>query len=243
VIEAERRIRDALLIGLSFIAGIVDAMSFLGLGAIFTANMTGNTVFLALALGERNPLLAARTATALVGFSAGAVGAGRILGTVKDSLAWPPRVTWVLTAELGLVVAFNALWVVDVGRPAGASLYVLIAVMSAAMGMQSAGARHLAVPGVSTTTVITTQLTGLMAEFAALGVSGSSAKRTAATILALFSGAAIGGAFMVTSRVVPPFLVTASVGVICAVALTRFGSAGKHATAQVAPKRADEERR
>ena len=34
------------LIGLTVVTGLVDAISFLGLGRIFTANMTGNVVFL-----------------------------------------------------------------------------------------------------------------------------------------------------------------------------------------------------
>jgi hypothetical protein len=37
------------LIGLTVMTGLVDAISFLGLGHIFTANMTGNLVFLGFA--------------------------------------------------------------------------------------------------------------------------------------------------------------------------------------------------
>ena len=37
------------LIGLTVVTGLVDAISFLGLGHIFTANMTGNVVFLGFA--------------------------------------------------------------------------------------------------------------------------------------------------------------------------------------------------
>jgi uncharacterized membrane protein YoaK (UPF0700 family) len=39
------------LLGLTVVTGVVDAVSFLGLGHIFTANMTGNVVFLGFALG------------------------------------------------------------------------------------------------------------------------------------------------------------------------------------------------
>ena len=39
------------LIGLTVVTGLVDAISFLGLGHIFTANMTGNLVFLGFAAG------------------------------------------------------------------------------------------------------------------------------------------------------------------------------------------------
>src|SRR5437667_1351814 len=37
---------SALLMVLTIIAGVIDAISVLGLGRVFTANMTGNTVFL-----------------------------------------------------------------------------------------------------------------------------------------------------------------------------------------------------
>ena len=78
------RRRDALLLALTFAAGAVDAVSYLGLGQIFTANMTGNVVFLALAVGERSLLTALHSVGALIGFCLGAIVAGRIL-------ARPPR--------------------------------------------------------------------------------------------------------------------------------------------------------
>src|SRR5258706_6103576 len=43
--ERRDRVLPALLI-LTFVTGLVDAVSFLGLGHVFTANMTGNIVFL-----------------------------------------------------------------------------------------------------------------------------------------------------------------------------------------------------
>jgi hypothetical protein len=45
---AERVIRDALLV-MTAVTGLVDALSFLSLGRVFTANMTGNIVLLAFA--------------------------------------------------------------------------------------------------------------------------------------------------------------------------------------------------
>ena len=41
----------ATLFGLTFVTGLIDALSFLGLGHVFTANMTGNVVFVGFALG------------------------------------------------------------------------------------------------------------------------------------------------------------------------------------------------
>ena len=45
------RSRDAMLTSLSLAAGCVDAVGYLGLGQVFVANMTGNTVLLGLAIG------------------------------------------------------------------------------------------------------------------------------------------------------------------------------------------------
>jgi uncharacterized membrane protein YoaK (UPF0700 family) len=64
-----------MLVLLSAAAGCVDAVSYLGLGHIFTANMTGNTVLLGLSLGQADWHAALRSGVALVGFIFGvAVG-------------------------------------------------------------------------------------------------------------------------------------------------------------------------
>src|SRR5215470_8216887 len=44
--------RDGVLLALTFAAGCVDALSYLGLSHVFTANMTGNAVLLGLAIGR-----------------------------------------------------------------------------------------------------------------------------------------------------------------------------------------------
>jgi uncharacterized membrane protein YoaK (UPF0700 family) len=44
--------RDAMLTSLSLAAGCVDAVGYLGLGQVFVANMTGNTVLFGLAIGQ-----------------------------------------------------------------------------------------------------------------------------------------------------------------------------------------------
>ncbi|MGI0128819.1 MAG: YoaK family protein [Thermoplasmata archaeon] len=233
MIESHARVRDGLLIALTFTAGVVDAVSFLGLGQIFTANMTGNTVFLALAVGQRDLLPAVRSGVALLGFSVGAIFVGRILGRATGAEPWSSRVTGVLCVELALVVAFNLGWVLASGSPANGPLYLLIGLISVAMGIQSASARHLSVPGIVTTTVLTSALIGLMSEFAALGIRGPSTTRWATTLVSLFSGAAIGGVLMVTSRVTPPFLITAILVGVCVIGFTRFRSGSPSSPAQL----------
>jgi uncharacterized membrane protein YoaK (UPF0700 family) len=64
------------LIALTFSTGVIDALSFIALGHVFTANMTGNIVFLAFAVSGTKGLSAARSGASLLAFMAGAVYGG-----------------------------------------------------------------------------------------------------------------------------------------------------------------------
>jgi uncharacterized membrane protein YoaK (UPF0700 family) len=218
------RLRDALLISLTFATGVVDAVSYLGLGQIFTANMTGNTVFLAIALGHGNVLTAGRSVVAIAGFAAGALVAGRRLEPIKTDDPWPLAVTQVLYFEAVFVAAFVLLWAVTGGRPNGSETYGLIVLSSFGMGMQSAAGRKLAVPGVSTN-VLTMAMTGLMAELAAVGISGPHLRRWTAAILAMGSGAALGAVLLVVDRPVAALPTLAVLAAVCAVAARRTNAA------------------
>jgi uncharacterized membrane protein YoaK (UPF0700 family) len=220
------RTRDSLLIALTFAAGAVDAVSYLGLGRIFTANMTGNVVFLALAVGQGSLLTALHSVGALVGFSLGAAVTGRLLLRPRPPGAWPRRVTPVLGGELACMGTFAAVWAITGGTPGADLLYVLIALSSFGMGMQNAAARHLAVPGL-TTTVITTALTGFMVDLPALGISGTGQRRAGWAVLALFSGAAIGAALMVYARPFAPILTAGTVAMVASIAYRSFDSSPK----------------
>jgi uncharacterized membrane protein YoaK (UPF0700 family) len=54
-------IRNVLVLLLACVAGSVDAVSYMSLGHVFTANMTGNTVLLGLALGQAESQAVARS--------------------------------------------------------------------------------------------------------------------------------------------------------------------------------------
>lgn len=216
-LRQRRRFRDSLLISLTFATGIADALSYLGLGQIFTANMTGNTVFIAIAAAQLNVLLADRSGVALAGFATGAFVASRRLEISRDSDPWPRVVTRTLYVELGFVAVFSLVWFTVRGTPSALVTYGLIAISSVGMGMQSAVGRKLAVPSVSTN-VLTMALTGLMAELAALGISGPNWRRWAAAILAMAGGAGIGGALFLWDRSVVPFPFLAVLAGVCIVA-------------------------
>src|SRR3712207_2924680 len=144
-------VRDAMLVMLSLAAGCVDAVGYLGLGQIFVANMTGNTVLLGLALGQAKGQAALRAVVALAGFVVGVAAGAAIVGPGRERSAWSPAVTAALALELVVLVAFAVGWFLAEAEPAGLAVYPLIVLPSLAMGVQSAAVRRLGIPGVATT--------------------------------------------------------------------------------------------
>src|SRR5213596_692823 len=90
------------LLGMTAVTGLVDAVSFLSLGRVFTANMTGNVVFLAFAIAGVPGLSIARSSCALGAFFVGALVGGRTMAN-RDSES---QLRWTLFAfvlELALL--------------------------------------------------------------------------------------------------------------------------------------------
>ena len=120
---------------LTVTTGLVDAVSVLGLGRVFTANMTGNVVFLGFAVVGIPGFSVACVVVSLVGFVVGAMLGGR-LGVAMAGVA---RRRWLLTVavvEAGLF--FIAAWVA-IGYDLVAftpvpTLYALIVLTAVAMG-------------------------------------------------------------------------------------------------------------
>ncbi|HUY79351.1 MAG TPA: YoaK family protein [Ktedonobacterales bacterium] len=159
---APQAMRNMLLVALALTSGYVDAVSYLGLGAVFTSNMTGNTVLLGLALAQSQGLAGLRSGVALVGFVVGvAIGAPIVRRARKDE--WPRAVTVACVVEFAVLLAL-AIWGALLGsRPVGEAVYPLIALAAIAMGLQSVAVRALGVPGV-VTTYITGTWVSLIAE-------------------------------------------------------------------------------
>jgi len=156
--------RNTMVLVLTWTASAVDAISYLGLGHVFTANMTGNAVLLGVAIGQGQGLAAARSMTALAGFVVGAALGAIIVEKGPHHTDWPVAVTRAVLVEGIVLGAFTLAW--HLGARSGAALYALITLSALAMGIQSAAIRHLKVPGIATT-YITGTLTSLVAEFAA----------------------------------------------------------------------------
>jgi uncharacterized membrane protein YoaK (UPF0700 family) len=180
----------SILFALTVVTGVVDAVSFLALGHVFTANMTGNVVFMAFAAAGAPGLSLARSALALVAFLAGATIGGRLAGTgtAKPGSRWPAT-PFLLEAALLLAAAFPAL---GVDRPEGAvAAWLVIALTGLAMGIRNATVRKLGIPDM-TTTVLTLTLTGIAADSSLAGGKNPRWRTRAAAVLLMFAGAAIG---------------------------------------------------
>ncbi len=154
---------SALLMVLTIIAGVIDAISVLGLGRVFTANMTGNTVFLGFALAGVPGFSPLRSVAALAAFLVGAVVGGR-LGVHLDR-SRRRRLFTIAAVESSVLFAaalaargYDSETLAPVAR-----LCALIALTAAAMGIRNATVRRLAVSDL-TTTVLTLTLTGLGAD-------------------------------------------------------------------------------
>nr|WP_253796743.1 YoaK family protein [Kitasatospora paracochleata] len=173
-----------LLLGLTFVTGLVDAVSFLGLGRVFVANMTGNVVFLGFALAGDRSLSAPASLLALGAFLAGGVVGGRVAPRTAPATVFP-----VLIAGHAVLVAAAL-----VAGLAGASVYPRIALLALGMGLQNAVVHRLGVPDL-TTTVLTRTLTGL-----AVDRPGAASVRRVLSVLAMFAGALVGGLLQLHGR-------------------------------------------
>ncbi len=225
--SSERALLPALLV-LTVSTGIVDAASYLGLGHIFAANMTGNVVILGFALGGAPGVSITRSTAALVGFLAGAVLGGRF----AKSMGSGPRHRWAtiaFAAEGGLLL--GAASVAMRGSEAEplhpAALYAVVVLMSLAMGARNAAVRSLGVPDL-TTTVLTMTITGLAADSTLAGGTNPRWPRRVASIVALITGAAVGVLLLRWSLAVP-LAVCAFVAGACAVTVHVRGSSAANA--------------
>ena len=152
---------EARLLALTVTAGLIDAVSFIGLGRVFTANMTGNVVFLAFAVAGVPGLSAPRSLVSLLAFLLGAVLGGRLARRRMTQPQWPwIRAAFCVEAALLLMAGLAA---ATLTPDSSALIYGVIVLTALAMGVRNATVRTLAVPDL-TTTVLTLTLTGLAAE-------------------------------------------------------------------------------
>ena len=211
---SDASIRDSLLVALTASTGAVDALSWLVLGKVFSAFMTGNLTFLGFrAAGAAGPSVP-RVLTSVAAFAIGAALAARIVAPTRDTgLIWPRRVTAALGLALLVQAAFLAAWVHAGAKPSAGAGDALIAMSAFAMGLQTSAVFSLGVRAVFTTAATAT-LAVLMGDLSTWSQSGSERRRLGAVIVALFGGAFAGALLVVRAPTLAPILPVAVSGLV-----------------------------
>src|SRR6267143_826847 len=187
------------LLGMTAVTGLVDAVSFLSLGRVFTANMTGNIVLLAFATAHVSGLSIARSLTALLAFLVGAVLGGRVMARASaDSQIRFAAQAFLLEVAFLFAAAFCAIgyrgdMLEDSFQP-----FALIALTALAMGTRNAAVRKLAIPDL-TTTVLTLTITGIGADSSIANGNNPRLARRVESVVAMFLGAALGAVIIAYS--------------------------------------------
>jgi uncharacterized membrane protein YoaK (UPF0700 family) len=221
--------RNTLILLLAFTAGCVDAISYLGLGRIFTANMTGNTVLLGLALGQAQGLAALRSAVALAGYLAGVVCGALLIGRAAKQTLWPPAVTTICACELLILAALSVTGAVLPSPSAGGVIDLFILLAAAAMGLQSVAVTALGIRGVATTYITgtwTTMMAGLVSKLPLAEPSGAEPRpgtgMQAAVVGVYLLAAVVGGAANARWHLLALAVPTVAVAAVVAIAWRRF---------------------
>jgi len=206
-----------MLVAMTLVTGLVDAFSYLVLGHVFVANMTGNVVLLGFALAGAPGFSITASLTAIASFVIGAVLGGQVglrFAHHRARLLSCAAIAQGVCLAAGVILA-----ALSESSIPGGYRYGLIASLAVAMGLQNAAARKLAVPDL-TTTVLTLTITGIAADSAILGGTGSKAGRRLVAVAAMLLGAVIGATFVVHAQIVFP-LVIALIVIVTIAAVTR----------------------
>lgn len=179
-----------LLLLLAVLTGLVDATSYLKLGHVFVANMTGNVVFLGFGIAGAGGISVWASLTALGSFLVGGLVGGRIGARSANDRG--RHLTFATATQLLFVAGALVIAALASHHLGTGSRYPLIVLLAIAMGIQNAAVRQLAVPDLATT-VLTTTLTGVAADAALAGGHGSKLGRRGLSIAAMLLGALIGG--------------------------------------------------
>jgi uncharacterized membrane protein YoaK (UPF0700 family) len=181
----------AILLVMTVLTGVVDAVSILALGRVFIANMTGNIVFIGFALARAPGFSLSASVFALAGFLLGAGLGGVLISRIAlraALLCTGLAIEWALLAGVcGLSIALSA--------PLRSAGRIEVAATAAiALGVQNAIVRRLAVADL-TTTVLTMTLTGIAADIRS-GNKGPAVLRRLLAVACMLIGA-VGGALLV----------------------------------------------
>jgi uncharacterized membrane protein YoaK (UPF0700 family) len=211
-----------LMLVLTLVTGFVDATSYLRLGHVFVANMTGNVVFLGFAIAGAAGLSAWASLAALAAFLLGGLIGGRLGSGLAHHRGLLLRAGLSVQLVTLLVAAVVAAATGADAHAGSGTRYVLIALLGVGMGVQNATVRRLGVRDF-TTTVLTMTLTGIAADARIAGGPGSSAlARRALSVVAMALGALFGALLVLRVDDAAPLAVAAALVALTALAAHRL---------------------
>jgi uncharacterized membrane protein YoaK (UPF0700 family) len=200
-----------LLLLLTSVTGVVDAVSILRLGRVFVANMTGNVVFAGFAVVGVPGFALGPSLVALAGFLVGAAAGGWLAvhrGGDRSVLLLIMSGAESSLAAIALVIA-----ALGPGPAATGERYSLSVILATTMGIQNAVARRLAVPDM-TTTVLTMTLTGIAADLRQGGWRQPAFPRRLLAVAAMFAGAVVGAKLVLDHGVTSALLLVTAILVL-----------------------------
>jgi uncharacterized membrane protein YoaK (UPF0700 family) len=205
-----------LMLALTVVTGVVDAVSFLRLGHVFVANMTGNVVFLGFALAGAAGLSAGSSLAAIGAFMVGALVGGRVAARLGVHRGRMLRLASALQATL--LAAALAIAIAGSSSPGAGERYALIVALALAMGLQNASAQRLAIPEL-TTTVLTRTLTGMLSEARVVGGPGAQAGRRLLAVGAMLLGAIAGALLALNVSIAAALSLAVAIVALVAIAI------------------------
>ena len=197
-----------LLVCLTVVTGLVDAFSYLALGHVFVANMTGNVVFLGFGLAGAGEISVVAALLAVLAFALGASVGGR--WAAKRALHRGQLLAAATSVQAGVILV-AAVIASTAGAQGSAARLTLTGLLALAMGGQNAVVRRLAVPDL-TTTVLTLTVTGLVADTTTPSVRA----RRLTSVLAMLAGALTGGVLLRWVDLAAPLWLGVAILVACA---------------------------
>jgi uncharacterized membrane protein YoaK (UPF0700 family) len=182
----------ALLLALTVLAGVVDAVSILSLGHVFVATMTGNLVFIGLAAAGAKGFSVVTSALAIGGFILGVLVGAQACRAAASHRGRALRNVLAIKLGLASVVTLVAV-LTGPDFPVGAR-DAMVVLLATSMGAQLAAIRHLKVPDLLTV-VLTMTIAGALTE----RPSGWNDPRLVRRVLSLvaFAVGALSGALLV----------------------------------------------
>jgi uncharacterized membrane protein YoaK (UPF0700 family) len=188
------------LLALTFVTGIVDAVSFLALGQVFSAMQTGNVIFLGFGVAGTAD---APTLAPLVALGAFLLGGGMAgLLARREARLEGSGLAPALAGEVTLLAVAAAIAIVAGVDRGHFSAYLLIAMLSLAMGLRNTVVRGFGGANLATT-VLNLSLSAMTVHAPLSLASGEDLGERAGGFVAILAGAAAGALLLRVDLALP----------------------------------------